>query len=57
MLMQNDVVDDLLLADAHLLKMMRIALKRGEAARAWDYATLLYFPKYSPPPRPVRVVR
>ncbi len=56
-MMQNDVVDDLLLADAHLLKMMRIALKRGEAARAWDYATLLYFPKYSPPPRPVRVVR
>lgn len=42
---KNDVVDDLLLADAHLLKMMRIALKRGEAARAWDYATLLYFPK------------
>jgi hypothetical protein len=40
------VVDDLLLADAHLLKMMRIALKRGDATRAWDYATLLYFPKY-----------
>jgi len=47
-LVQSDAMGDMLSADTSLLKMMRDALKQGEAMRAWDYAALLYFPKYEP---------
>lgn len=43
---QDDLLNSLMFADAHLLKMLRIALKNRETARAWNYASLLYLPKY-----------